>query len=121
MNNFSKDLPVFELGNPGPLRDKVVQAALEVKKTATTSLLSEWDDNNEKLPKAGESRLMIDSSGEPVAIVEILQVDIRELGEMDYDTVKAEGEDFKDVAQWRKSHEQFWLGNRYVQASEDCH
>jgi uncharacterized protein YhfF len=59
---------------PGPMRDRLVAAVVAGEKVATSSLLLQYADEGEPLPTAGERRVVIDSSGEEVAVVELLSV-----------------------------------------------
>ena len=102
---------VCELGMPGPMRDRLVQGVLSGKKTATSSLLIEWEQDGDQLPEVGDRSTVIDSSGVPVAILELTQIDVLRLEEVGPDVALAEGEGFTDVAAWRLAHERFW--NKY--------
>jgi uncharacterized protein YhfF len=98
----------FELGVPGPMRDRLVSAVLAGEKIATSSLLAQYEDDGEPLPMAGERRVIIGSSGEEVALVEIAEVSVIRLGDADQRLAHDEGEGFRSVAEWREAHEDFW-------------
>jgi len=102
------DLPAFELGWPGPMRNRLVAAVLSGAKTATCSLRATYDLEGEPLPQAGERQALVSSAGERLAVVEI--VDVRELRlvEVNDDVAYAEGEGFADAEEWRRAHEAFW-------------
>ena len=112
MNDEIK-LPRFELGNPGFERDALLDVALSGRKTATSSLLREWQEEDTLLPEPGDLQIMINSAGDEVARVIITKVEVRKLGEVDDAIANAEGEGFKNTSQWRKAHEQIWLGDIY--------
>lgn len=97
-----------EPARPGVLRDKLVAAVLRGEKTATSSLLEEWEAGAERLPCVGERQSVVDSVGRPVAIIEIVAVDIIRLADADADLAWEEGERFFSVAEWRAAHEEFW-------------
>jgi uncharacterized protein YhfF len=97
-----------EFGWPGPMRDRLVEAVLTGDKTATSSLLSEWQAEEEQLPCVGERQLVVDSAEKPVAVIEIVGVEIIRLGDADLDLAIAEGEGFCSVDDWREAHEDFW-------------
>ena len=99
---------VCEFASPGPLRDRLVGAVLRGDKTATSLLLVEWHVENAPLPKPGERQTVIDSAGEPVAVIETSSVEVTRLSEVDLGTALAEGEDFTTVAEWRREHERYW-------------
>jgi uncharacterized protein YhfF len=99
---------VCELGTPGSLRDRLVAAVLAGEKTATSSLLAEWESEGETLPVAGEHQAVVDSNGRPIAVIELLGVDVMRLGDADLQLALDEGEGFRSVAEWRQAHERFW-------------
>ncbi len=99
---------VCEFAFPGPLRDRLVGAVLRGEKTATSSLLIEWEVEDAPLRAAGERQTVIDSDGRPVGVIETLSVEVIPLGDADLNLAVAEGEGFDSVAQWREEHERFW-------------
>lgn len=101
-------LPVAEFAFPGPLRDRLVSAILDGSKTSTTSVLREYEIENEPLPVAGSRQLLLDSAERPVAIIETTGVRVVRLGEVDLEHARDEGEGFDSVAAWRAGHEGFW-------------
>jgi uncharacterized protein YhfF len=108
--DFNLGMPqrICEFGFPGPLRDRLVEAVLSGAKTATSSLLADWQRDGEVPPAAGELQTVIDSAGHPVAIIEVLRSDVVELGAVDDRVARAEGESYKTAAGWRSEHERFW-------------
>jgi uncharacterized protein YhfF len=99
---------VCEFGFPGPVRDRLVAAVLSGTKTATTSLLAEWEYENEPLPGVGEEQTVVDSAGQPVATIEIIGCAVTELSRVDDVVALAEGEAYTTTAGWRAAHERFW-------------
>lgn len=103
-------LPSFELGFPGPLRDRLVAAVLSGGKTATTGLLTEYEREGEPLPAVGDRAAVLDSAGLPVAVVEVTEVRVLPLGDVGWEHARDEGEGHGSVAEWRAAHEEFWHG-----------
>jgi uncharacterized protein YhfF len=99
---------VYEFGIAGPLRDRLVAAVLRGEKTAGSSLLLEYQLEDEPLPKVGERRKVLDSAGAPVGVVEIISVEVISLADADLTLALEEGEGFSDVGEWRAEHERFW-------------
>jgi uncharacterized protein YhfF len=97
-----------EFGMPGPLRDRLVAAVLQGEKTATSSLLVEWEQEGEALPTVGQHQLVVDSDGRGVATIEVVQIDVIRLGDADLRLAVDEGEQFETVDQWRDAHVRFW-------------
>lgn len=102
----ASELPPFVLGNPGPLRDRLVAATLSGEKTATSSLLAEYVD--EPLPEPGQRFRVIDSTDHDVGIVEVTSIEVIALADATLELAVAEGEGFASVAEWRTAHEDFW-------------
>jgi uncharacterized protein YhfF len=99
---------VCRFGLPGPMRDRLVVAVLRGEKTATASLLAEPEAENEPLPAVGDRLTVIDSDEKPVAVIELVAVDIIRLGDADLRLARQEGEGFDTVSEWREAHERFW-------------
>jgi uncharacterized protein YhfF len=97
-----------ELGDPGPMRERLVWAVLAGYKTATSSLLSDWEHENAELPQVGERQMIVDSEARPVSVIEFVRVDVIRLDDVDLPVALAEGEGFRSVREWRDEHERFW-------------
>lgn len=100
-----------EFGPPGPLRNRLVSLILSGRKTATSSLVSDYELEGEPLPEPGELELLLDSSGRGVAVLETLAVVIVPLVDVPWSHVVAEGEDHATLADWRQDHEEFWAAD----------
>lgn len=102
------DLPIAEFAFPGPLRDQLVAAILAGRKTTTTGLMVGYERENEPLPRPGQRQIVVDSAGDPVAVIETTSVRVIRLRDVDLEHALAEGEGYTSVAEWRKGHERFW-------------
>ena len=112
-------LPREEFAFPGPLRDRLVSAILEGRKTSGTALLTEYLSAGETLPRAGDRSVLVDSGNRPVAVLERTAVRIARLADVDEAHVHAEGEGYEDVAAWRAAHEEFWESPAYIEVLSD--
>lgn len=101
-------LSVGEFGFPGPLRDQLVAAILDGAKTTTTGLLDDYERDGEPLPRPGDREVVIDSAGEPVALIKIVAVRVIRVADIDLRHALGEGEGYASVADWRAGHEAFW-------------
>ncbi|HEY7274995.1 MAG TPA: ASCH domain-containing protein [Trebonia sp.] len=101
-------LSVGEFAFPGPLRDQLVAAILDGAKTTTTGLLDDYERDGEPLPRPGDREVVIDSAGEPVALIEIVAVRVIRVADIDLRHALGEGEGYASVADWRAGHEAFW-------------
>ena len=106
-------MPIFEFGFPGALRDRLVAAVLDGSKTTTSGLLQDYEIDEEPLPVAGHRAAVVDSAGQPVAVIEVTEVRVVRLGDIDLQHAIDEGEGDETVAQWRAGHEDFWHGADY--------
>jgi uncharacterized protein YhfF len=101
-------LSVGEFAFPGPLRDRLVAAILDGAKTTTTGLLDDYERDGEPLPRPGDREVVIDSAGEPVALIEIVAARVIRVADIDLRHALGEGEGYTSVADWRAGHEAFW-------------
>jgi uncharacterized protein YhfF len=104
----SSRLSVGEFAFPGPLRDQLVAAILSGAKTTTSGLLAGYERDGEPLPRPGDRWVVIDSAGQPVALLEVVAVRVIRLADVDLAHAVGEGEGFASVAEWRTGHEAFW-------------
>ena len=102
------DLPVLELAFPGPERDSGVAAILAGEKTALTGLLQLYQHEGEPVPRPGGRFSVLDSAGQPVAVIELTEVRVVPISTVDDDYARAEGRGYADAAQWRTAHEDFF-------------
>jgi uncharacterized protein YhfF len=105
-----RGMPAWGFAFPGPLRDELTALALDGTKTATASLAVDFVVDAVMPPRAGDREVMLDSDGQPVAIVEITDCRLSTIALVDDDFARAEGEGFADAADWRAAHERFWTG-----------
>ena len=103
-----EDFPPAEFAFPGPLRDQLVAAILAGTKTTTTGLLADYEHEGEALPVPGERQSVVDSAGQPVAVIETTAVRVLRLADVDLAHARGEGEGYASVAEWRAGHERFW-------------
>ncbi|WP_255219729.1 ASCH domain-containing protein, partial [Kocuria salina] len=71
---MDESMPVAEFATPGPLRDRLVQLIRSGAKTGTSSLLGDYEAEDQPLPRPGECQTLIDSTGRVVATLEITEV-----------------------------------------------
>lgn len=101
-------LPKAEFAFPGPLRDQLVAAILDGRKTSTTGLALEYELEGEPLPQVGGRSALVDSGDRPVAVLELTSLRVVPLAEVDLAHARDEGEGHQTVADWRADHERFW-------------
>jgi uncharacterized protein YhfF len=112
-------MPKIEFAFPGPLRDQLVGAILDGSKTSTTGLVVDYELEDEPLPLTGDRFAVIDSGGQPVAVLEMTEVRVVPLRDVDLAHAVDEGEGDTSVAGWRASHERFWHSAEMRAALDD--
>ena len=113
------NLPKDEFAFPGPERDRLVEAILNGRKTATTSLMAEFIHDHEPLPSSGRRTILVNSDNQPVAVLRYASVSVTRLGVVTWQHVLNEGEGYKSLAEWREAHESFWTSENMRQALGD--
>ena len=114
-----EDLPIAQFAFPGPLRDQLVAAILAGSKTTTTGLVADYEHEDEPLPRPGQRKTVVDSDGNPVAVIETVAVRVIRLADVDLAHALGEGEGYASVAEWRAAHERFWHSEQMRQALGD--
>ena len=84
----------MKLGEPGPMRDRLVAAVLAGDKTATSALRAYYHDEGLGLPAAATKRQLLDSEDTPVATIEVTDARIMRMGDADMELAQAEGAGF---------------------------
>jgi uncharacterized protein YhfF len=115
----SEDLPVAEFAFPGPLRDQLVAAIVAGSKTTTSGLVTSYEYDGEPLPHPGLRQVVVDSAGNPVAVIETTAVRVISLADVDLAHALGEGEGYGSVAEWRAGHERFWHSEHMREALGD--
>nr|WP_244263993.1 ASCH domain-containing protein [Corynebacterium ciconiae] len=102
-------IPVGEYAFPGPVRDGLVAAILNGEKTATTSLLVEYQrDGQDPHDLLGSYELVVDSDEQPVCVTRTTEVRVVALSEVDLQHCIDEGEGYRTIAEWERAHRLFW-------------
>lgn len=104
----SAELPVLELGRPGPERDQGIAAIRSGTKTALTGLLEILQHEGEPVPVPGQQFLLIDSAGKPALVIELTEVAVVPVSEVGDGFAHAEGRGYADAAAWRAAHEELF-------------
>jgi len=73
-------------------------------KTATCSLLWEYELSGDSLPQVGELSIITDWDGHPLCIIEALEVELRAFKDVDEQFAYDEGEGDRSLASWRDDH-----------------
>ncbi|ARK32349.1 ASCH domain-containing protein [Halalkalibacter krulwichiae] len=90
----------------GASADLLARLVVEGKKTATTSGFIFYELEEAALPKTGEYYIVLDSQGEPAAVIQIQSVEVVPMNEVTEEFALAEGEG--DYQFWWEAHETFF-------------
>ena len=101
-------LPAFGFAEPGDLREELTALVLAGTKIATASLGVDYVIDGQALPEVGERSIVYDSAARPVAIIETTRIRLATMALVPDDFARAEGEGYRDAADWRVAHERYW-------------
>ena len=102
--------------------DKLAALVLEGKKTATASVYDLYEYDGERLPKAGEYSVVLDSKDRAVCIIRDTEVTVVPFKDVDEDHAFREGEEDRSLERWREVHRKLfteWLAEAGMTFSED--
>lgn len=98
----------FDAWSFGGNADLLLSLVLEGKKTATSSLLSVYQDGSVPMPKPDSYSIILNSFGEPKCVVHLIETKIKKFCEMDAEHAFEEGEGDRSLEYWRKVHLEFF-------------
>lgn len=104
------------------MRDSLLDAIEAGVKTATSSLLREYELDDEPLPAVGQRGIAIDSHGAPRFVLETTDVKVVRMVDVPLEHALAEGEGYRSVDEWRVAHTRFWTstaGGHELDADSD--
>ena len=95
-------------GDSPALADELGALIVEGIKTATCSALWEWEAEGNPIPEAGLITIALDGRGEPLCIVETVEITIRKYNEVEPDFAREEGEGDLSLDYWRAAHRNYF-------------
>ncbi|MEM1279144.1 MAG: ASCH domain-containing protein [Cyanobacteria bacterium P01_H01_bin.152] len=112
MSAMDRSVPylVDQFGDTPELANELGQLVLNGTKTATCSTLWEWQAEAEPLPTVGIHTIVVDGDGQPLCIIQTIEVTIRAFHEVDAQFAHNEGEGDRTLASWRQMHWQYFAG-----------
>jgi uncharacterized protein YhfF len=99
---------VYYFGNSKKLADELAELVRTGIKTATSSLLWEFEHDQEPMPKAGDFAVVTDWEGEPRCIIEIKEVELKSFSEVDEQFAYDYGEGERTLAWWKEDMFQYY-------------
>ncbi len=95
-------------GNSAAMADELGALGVQGIKTATCSLLWEYEAENEPLPRAGDLSIILDGAGCPLCIIRTTDVEIKRFNQVDEQFAFDEGEGDRSLDYWRRAHQRFF-------------
>lgn len=96
----------LSLESLGFANDAQIALMLSGKKSAFFTSLATYAIDNEELPLADECYIVLDRSGAPRCVIELLSVQIVPFNEVTWDMAMLEGED-SDLKSWQEKHREY--------------
>lgn len=93
-------------GDSPEMADELGALIAQGIKTGTCSALWEWEAEGNPIPQIGLLTIVLDGRGNPLCIVETVNVFIRKYNEVDADFARSEGD--LSLAYWREAHRNFF-------------
>ncbi len=98
----------FGFGSDPEMADELGLLVRDGPKRATTSLLSEYEDDEEPIPSVGDLSVVLDDRDDPLCVIRTTKVEVRPLGLVDEAFAWVEGEGDRSLAYWREAHIRFF-------------
>ena len=95
-------------GDSPAMADELGALIAQGTKTATCSALWEWESEGNPIPQPGLITVVLNGRGEPLCIVETVEVSVRKYNEVDADFAHDEGEGDFSLNYWREAHRKFF-------------
>lgn len=95
-------------GSGGDLAEELGQLVYDGVKTATCSMLWEYERENEAIPTVGSLSIILDGQEKPWLVIETTEISIRPFNKVDPSFASEEGEGDRSLAYWREAHWRFF-------------
>ena len=95
-------------GDSPKLADELAVLVVEGKKTATCGDLWSYQTEGVPFPYVGGWWIVLDGRGQPVAVTETTEVELRRYNEVDARFAFDEGEGDRSLAYWREAHRSYF-------------
>ena|SRR5687768_2385566 len=95
-------------GDNHELADELGTLIAQGTKIATCSAVWEWEAEGNPIPEVGYITVVLNGRGEPLCIVETIEISIRKYNEVDADFAREEGEGDLSLNYWREAHRNYF-------------
>jgi uncharacterized protein YhfF len=94
----------FSFGDSAALADELGALVLAGRKRATTASQWSFEARGQRLPVAGDRSMVTDATGQPLAVIETVTVEVMAFSEVGGEFAAAEGEGDGSLVFWREAH-----------------
>ncbi|MBN2500349.1 MAG: ASCH domain-containing protein [Anaerolineales bacterium] len=94
----------WAFGSGAELADELGALVVQGTKTATLSVIWEYEAEGEALPQIGELNIILDGKGTPICIIETTEIEVKPFNQVDAQFAYDEGEGDRSFAYWRDAH-----------------
>lgn len=112
------DFTVEFFGDSVELADELLALVTHGPKRATASLVAEFAEEGEPLPRIGSHWIACDGRGAPVVVIRSTELRIGTFDSGDAAFAYDEGEDDRSLESWRYEHRRYWERTRAAAGSE---
>jgi len=103
------DLPeCWSFGHGAQMADKLGGLVVDGVKTATCSLLYEYEVEGEEIPRPGDFSIVLNGHGLPLCLIETIGVQIKHFRDVDAQFAHDEGEGDRSLEYWREEHTHYF-------------
>ena len=95
-------------GDSPEMADELGALIAQGTKTATCSALWEWEAEGNPIPEEGYITIALDGRGEPLCVVETIEISIHKYNEVDANFAREEGEGDRSLNYWRGAHRNYF-------------
>jgi uncharacterized protein YhfF len=100
--------PAWYFGDSPELANELGDLVLAGRKSATCTLLAEFEHEHEPLPEPGERAVITRFDGQPLCIIATTGVEVLPFEAVNADFAYAEGEGDRSLASWRREHTRYF-------------
>ena len=95
-------------GNTPEMAEELGNLVKSGVKTATCSLLWEYEADGDPLPQVGDYSIILDGQDNPLCIIETIEIELKPYNQVEAQFAYDEGEGDRSLAYWRDAHWRFF-------------
>ncbi|WP_186380888.1 MULTISPECIES: ASCH domain-containing protein [Paenibacillus] len=116
-NELNMDVPSAWMFGDGSkaMGDELGGLVVSGMKTGTCSAHCAYELENEEIPKVGQYDIVLDGDNNPLAIIQMTQIEVVKMNEVTHEFARSEGEGDLSYAYWYQEHVEFftWQLSQY--------